>query len=52
MLRHCDGTDPNLIRKVRKGETPVGPWPDSVPCDCGAEFNDDNHLVVYPHQEF
>jgi hypothetical protein len=38
MQRHCDGTDPNLIR------------PDGTPCDCGASFDDIDWTVIYPHQ--
>lgn len=46
MIRHCDGTDPNLIR------------PDDiltstyVPCACGLKFDDVDRSVVHPHTEF
>jgi hypothetical protein len=36
MIRHCTGTDPNLIR-------------DGEPCDCGRTFDDVERLVIYPH---
>ena len=50
MIRRCDGNDPNLTRPVRDGEQLSGPWPDSVPCDCGAVFDDVDRFVTYPHQ--
>ena len=43
MIRHCDGTDPNLIRETETGY---------VPCDCGLTFDDVNHLVIFPRREF
>lgn len=49
MIRRCDGTDPNLTRDVRDGEEPRGPWAGSVPCDCGAVFDDVYRQVIYPH---
>lgn len=52
MIRHCDGTDPNLTREARPGEEPRGPWPDSVPCDCGLEFDDTERMVLHPHLKF
>lgn len=39
MIRHCDGTDPNLLD-------------DSVtatPCSCGLTFDDVHRCVIYPH---
>lgn len=44
MLRKCDGTDDTLTRKLDDGRY--------VPCDCGKEFDDVNHLVIYPHEWF
>lgn len=38
MIRHCDGTDPNLQR------------PDGSPCACGRTFDDVRYMVTYPHQ--
>lgn len=49
MIRRCDGSDPNLTRDVREGERPSGPWPGSVPCDCGLVFDDVERMVTYPH---
>jgi hypothetical protein len=37
MIRHCDGTDPNLVGQ------------DGYPCECGEEFDDVDHLVLFPH---
>lgn len=58
MRRHCDGTDPNLLRptepdgsdsppdwKVRSDQTYRA-------CDCGKLFDDVNTIVIYPHQRF
>jgi hypothetical protein len=39
MIRHCDGTDPNLLT------TPCGP-----PCACGRRFDDEYRSVVFPHR--
>lgn len=51
MIRHCDGTDPNLIRHLqRDSETPQINYI-SVPCDCGMTFDDVKHFVIYPHAE-
>lgn len=41
MMRHCDGDDPNLVRRL-----PDGVY---VPCDCDLSFDDIDHSVVYPH---
>lgn len=49
MLRTCDGTDPNLTRPILEGEE-SGPWPGSVPCDCGRTFDDVEYNVTYPHE--
>lgn len=40
MIRHCDGTDPNLID---------GPTTASGPCVCGLTFDDVARSAVYPH---
>lgn len=54
MRRHCDGTDPNLIRH----DPPWDPsklsqdqdcWGNERPCDCGRVFDDVYNLVIYPH---
>ena len=42
--RHCDGSDPNLVR-----QNPNGQW---VPCNCGLVFNDEQFAVTYPHRGF
>jgi len=39
VIRHCDGTDSNLI-----GED------GHSPCRCGARFDDVHRLVIWPHQ--
>jgi hypothetical protein len=49
VIRRCDGTDPNLTRDVREGEQQRGPWPGTVPCDCGRVFDDVDRLTIYPH---
>lgn len=36
-MRHCDGTDPNLVDLYGN------------PCSCGLTFDDVDHLVLYPH---
>jgi len=38
VIRHCDGTDPNLL-----GE-------DRAPCACGLTFDGVDHVVIWPHQ--
>jgi hypothetical protein len=49
MLRHCDGTDPNLQKRmVSDNDESI----EYVPCDCGLTFDDVNHLVIYPHEKF
>lgn len=40
MIRHCDGTDQFLTDQ------------NGQPCDCGAIFDDADHRVIYPHEEF
>ncbi len=53
MRRHCDGTDPNLVRNdppwdpsKLPGEQTIGP---ERPCDCGLVFDDVDRFVIYPH---
>lgn len=41
MMRTCDGTDQNLLR--RDGE-------EYVPCDRGCRFDDVDHRVIWPHE--
>src|SRR6266496_3191587 len=41
VTRHCDGSDPSLVRQSG------GKW---VPCNCGLVFNDEHNTVTYPHQ--
>jgi hypothetical protein len=43
MRRHCDGTDPNLLRP--DDSNPVG----YRPCDCGLIFDDVYRSTVWPH---
>jgi hypothetical protein len=63
MIRHCDGTDPNLTRHVPHAEfdgeamTANAPWaflaqPGTVVinCQCGLRFDDVTRMVVYPHE--
>jgi hypothetical protein len=38
MLRHCDGTDAELLKE------------DGTPCDCGGRFRDTDFKLVYPHE--
>ena len=55
MIRFCDGTDPNLIMYLNFDGDRMTDHPRTgrpVPCDCGKRFNDINHLVIYPHEEF
>lgn len=47
MIRHCDGTDPNL---VWPGDDGNSYGPDAKPCDCGLRFDDVDRLVIYPHE--
>lgn len=55
MIRHCDGTDPNLIRDEPPWDPSQPPGvrdPDvhsERPCDCGLTFDDVDHMVIYPH---
>lgn len=64
MMRHCDGTDPYLIRPDRSAEADC-PHTDendadcicTAPikwraCDCGKRFDDVNTTVTYPHRRF
>jgi hypothetical protein len=39
MIRHCDGTDPNL--QAQDGE----------PCSCGLRFDDVDRMVIFPHHK-
>ncbi len=43
MQRHCTGRDNTLVQ-----------WKNGtlVPCDCQKKFNDDDHMVVFPHEPF
>jgi hypothetical protein len=50
-IRKCDGSDPNLTRPLREGESQQGPWLGQASCDCGSEFDDATWMVVWPHQE-
>jgi hypothetical protein len=65
MMRLCDGSDPNLTREVPAAaynpvtETVSPNWDKAlgVPgvtriicCNCGLEFNDEDRMVIYPHQ--
>lgn len=47
MMRHCDGKDPNLVRKVSDGAYIDGAY---VPCECCLHFDDAERSVVYPHE--
>ena len=61
MIRHCDGTDPNLTRDIGNPPREVGtytisPWNDSarpgqliINCQCGRSFDDVDRSVIYPH---
>lgn len=53
MRRHCDGTDPYLIRHDPPWEPGLLPREQERgperPCDCGKTFDDVRYLVVYPH---
>jgi hypothetical protein len=53
MMRHCDGTDRNLMRERKDGEDPGECiWPGMVACDCGRVFDDVWHSTIYPHKHF
>lgn len=39
MIRHCDGTDANLLDDA----------PTARPCACGLTFDDVERSVIYPH---
>ena len=50
MMRHCVGTDPNLILVLhRKTELGIDVEREIVPCKCGMIFDDVEREVVYPH---
>lgn len=58
MIRTCTGDDPTLSRYPHndKGECPKHNPNGSCsckpsPCNCGMTFEDDNHMVIYPHAE-
>jgi hypothetical protein len=51
MIRHCDGTDPNLVRLIKTDDEPAPHVLTKVPCDCGLTFNDVERLVIHPHAE-
>jgi hypothetical protein len=60
MIRHCDGTDPNLTMDVPEsevGERLVSHWPSRHPghvviaCDCGRTFDDVDMMTTYPHRQ-
>jgi hypothetical protein len=49
MIRHCDGTDPTLVKE----KSDVNMWDCSggyEPCDCGLTFDDVERMTVYPHE--
>lgn len=57
MIRHCDGTDPNLVMlwDSKRGER-VDPREAhgmlrQRRCDCGLTFDDVARMVVWPHME-
>ena len=43
MIRHCVGQDDTLVQ-----------WKEGtlVPCDCDKTFDDEYHMVVFPHEKF
>jgi hypothetical protein len=45
MQRHCDGSDPNLLRPTEHDADQL-PY---RPCDCGLRFDDAERLVIWPH---
>jgi hypothetical protein len=48
--RHCDGTDPYLLRELRPGEQPSeSTFLGMTPCDCGRTFDDVQRMTIYPH---
>jgi hypothetical protein len=61
MIRHCDGTDPNLIREILASEydprrDTLSSWDKAAPeghhvicCRCGLEFDDVRRAVIWPH---
>jgi hypothetical protein len=50
MWRHCDGTDPNLIRKVYPDVTDLPTYRVAYePCACGLMFDDVQRSTVWPH---
>lgn len=53
MMRTCDGSDRNLLRKI-DGDVPTKATMNNayVPCNCGLSFDDLDRSVVFPHQTF
>lgn len=57
MIRHCDGTDPNLVMLVDPASGDRVTPQDAVgkleqrPCDCGLRFDDARRMVIWPHRE-
>jgi len=53
MIRHCDGFDTNLVRKVTTGPDAHGVMHERYEtCNCGATFDDVDHKVIFPHERF
>ena len=64
MIRHCDGTDPNLTRDLQADEYDpdvhtLSPWHTRqhgkrgimrINCQCGLRFDDVDCTVIYPHE--
>jgi hypothetical protein len=50
MIRHCDGTDPNLVKYV--DNSPNSNNTAKIPCNCGLTFDDTHRMVIYPHERF
>jgi len=64
-MRLCDGSDPNLTREIPASaynevtETISPNWDRALAtpgvtriicCNCGLQFDDEDRMVVYPHQ--
>jgi len=53
-MRHCDGSDPNLIMYVdpTTGKRLIKSTKSEVqkPCDCGHRFDDVKYTTIYPHR--
>lgn len=66
MMRHCDGTDPNLTRRVLTThfepatQTRSDVWQGAaagtdytiINCACGLSFDDVDHRTTWPHEGF